>query len=302
MQNEYIPPAWNEFSKNLKYFPVIVKSLEKIHDTSWSMEPNTHDWFEMVCIKKGNAIFTIEEADVPLAANNLVIIQPHKRHQFRVKSTSCEFMVISFSYNHHHDSDGDGFGLDNFITNLQTTGNGDYIALKLGPKNEIVNTMTSILRERDRGEIWSDFLVYLLVMELFVLLSRNIKLEYEQNIKYKSMNLSDSLSVAKQYMDDNYSREITLGDVARYVYLSESYFAHSFKAAFGISPKSYILNARITQAVEVLKHTDMKISDVAIYVGFSSQQRFNDIFKKSMGVTPLKYRKKWKQSITNKIL
>jgi AraC-like DNA-binding protein len=101
-------------------------------------------------------------------------------------------------------------------------------------------------------------------------------------------------------MDNNYKREITLADVAKYVYLSESYFAHAFKEAFGISPKRYLLNIRVETSKKLLADTDMKISDVALSVGFSSQQRYNDIFRKFENITPLKYRKIAKQNKVNK--
>jgi len=38
--------------------------------------------------------------------------------------------------------------------------------------------------------------------------------------------------------------------------------------------------------------TSLKISDIALNVGFSNQQRFNEMFKKYAGLTPLQYRKK----------
>lgn len=300
--------AWKDFASKLKYFPVIVKSLEKIHDTTWDMEKNIHDHYEMVYIKRGNAVFNISGEDVLLSPNNIVIIKPHQWHKFNVKSKACEFIVISFLFNtleseeEPRSSEGATSSLENFINSIKNMEDSSYVTLRLGPKNEIVGTMRRILRERDKGEIWSEFLIYILVTELFVLISRTMKQEYEQSSKYRSMNLKESLYIAKEYMDHNYNRDIVLGDVARYIYLSESYFAHSFKDEFHISPKNYILKKRIETAKEILVTTDMKISDVAISVGFSSQQRFNDIFRKTEGTTPLKYRKQWKEKMMNKIV
>jgi len=47
----------------------------------------------------------------------------------------------------------------------------------------------------------------------------------------------------------------------------------------------------VERAKELLKDTDNRISDIALSVGFSNQQRFNDIFKKYVKLTPLQYRK-----------
>ena len=69
-----IPKAWETVLSKANFLPVIVKNLERVHDTSWSMEPNRHDSFEMVYIKKGLAIFEIngESAGRP---------QRHNHHQ-----------------------------------------------------------------------------------------------------------------------------------------------------------------------------------------------------------------------------
>ena len=47
----------------------------------------------------------------------------------------------------------------------------------------------------------------------------------------------------------------------------------------------------INRAKELLSTTDMKINDIALKVGFLSQQRFNDAFKRLENLTPLNYRK-----------
>ena len=160
--------------------------------------------------------------------------------------------------------------------------------------------LDNILRERELGMMWDDLMTHLLLMELFVHISRTLKNEWEQNIKNRSLKIKEVLHIAKEYIDTNYSKELTLSDVAKYVFLSESYFAHTFKNEFNISPKSYILKVRIEASTELLAQTDMKISDIALSVGFSSQQRYNDMFRKCMNMTPLKYRKQAKLDRLNK--
>jgi len=304
MENLLLPHAWNETMSNLSYFPVIVKSLEKIHDTSWSMEPNIHDNYEMVYIKKGSASFCISGEYVQLSPHNIVIIKPKQWHKFEVKSSSCEFIVLSFTFDKNKDVDqklSERLGLEDFIDNIRDLEKNPYVTLNPGPKNEIINILRKILKEREKQEEWSDFLIYLLILELFVHISRTMKQEWEETTRFRSMNLKENLNIARDFIMQNYDKDITLSDIAKYVYLSESYFAHSFKDQFGTSPKNFILKARIEASKEILSKTDMKISDIAISVGFLSQQRFNDIFKKMENMTPLKYRKLYKQSMVNRI-
>ena len=292
--NDQLPRAWDELAEKLTYMPAVVKTIEKIHDTNWSMTVSRHDHFEMVYIKKGTAVFQIEGIDVNMVPHSVVIIKPGKAHKFIVKSEMCEFIVLSFTFktqNNEHDSH---VSLTDFKEYIEDEATGDYLFLNLSRKNDIVHVMNRILRERMKYQVWGDFLSCLLILELFVLLSRTLKQEWEQSAKNRNLKLHELLSIAKEYIDNNYDKDLTLTDVAKYIYLSDSYFAHSFKDKFGISPKSYILKVRIESAKEYLKNTDMKVSEVAKMVGFSSQQRFNDIFRKHEDITPLAYRQKCK--------
>lgn len=302
MSETMLPKAWETLANKKGFLPVIVKTLEKIHDTSWSMDPNRHDHFEMVYIKRGNAVFQIAGHDVSMGPNDIVIIKPYQLHKFNVKSQGgCEFIVLSFKFHNQHDDDYSDVSLNDFIEFVKNKESGAFISLKVSRKNDIVYVMNRILREKEKQEVWGEFLSYLLIMELFVLISRALKMEWEENIKSKSLKLKELMQIAKEYMETNYEKDLTLTDVARYIFLSQSYFAHAFKEEFDISPKSYLLKVRVEKSKELLEKTDLKVSDVALSVGFSSQQRYNDIFKKYVGMTPLKYRKVAKAQRMNKV-
>ncbi len=292
--NERLPHAWDDLVEKLTFMPAIVKTIEKIYDINWSMDVNRHDHFEMVYIKKGNAFFQIEGIDVNMPPHSLIIIKPGRAHKFVVKSDVCELIVLSFTFKSQKNDIDSHVSLTDFIEYIEDDTTGDFLFLPLSKKNDIVYVMNRILRERIKNQVFGDFLSCLLVIELFVLLSRALKQEWEQSAKNRNLKLHELLNIAKEYIDSNYDKDLTLTHVAKYIYLSDSYFAHSFKDRFGISPKSYILRVRIEASKEYLKNTDTKVADVAKIVGFSSQQRFNDIFKKHVGITPLNFRQKCK--------
>jgi len=300
MMNEArLPKVWDEMMEKLIYMPAIVKTIEKIHDTNWSMNASKQDYYEMVYVKKGNAVFQVEGAEVNMVPHSVIIIKPQKSNKFVVKSENCELIVLYFMFKNRKNEGNSHVALTDFMEYVEDEANGDFLFLKLGRKNDIIHVMNRILRERVKYQVWGDFLSAVLVIELFVLLSRALKLEWEQSAKNRNLKLVELLNIAKEYIDNNYSQDLSLSQISKYIYLSDSYFAHSFKNKFGISPKSYILKVRIDAAKELLENTDMKVSDVAASVGFSSQQRFNDIFRKYENITPLKYRQICKKAKMN---
>lgn len=292
MDTNVIPKAWESLISASSFLPVIVKTIERIHDKSWSMEPNRHDNFEMVYIKKGNAVFEISGQPVSIGPNDIIIIKPMQPHKFIVKSEAgCEFIVLNFAFTNQVNGDFSGISLEDFLNFVKGKESGAFIALKVSQKNEIITLLNRILRERENNDIGSDFLNHLLVLELFVLISRALKMEWENSIKNKSPKLQELIHISVNFINNNFERDISLGDIARFVFLSPSYFTRAFKEEIGLSPINFLLKVRIDRAKELLVDTSLKISDIALSVGFSNQQRFNEIFKKYAKVTPLQYRK-----------
>jgi len=292
LDNNILPKAWESLLSSSTFIPVIVKTIERFHDTSWHMEPNIHECFEMVYIKRGHAVFEIAGYPAEIGPNDIIIIKPNQPHKFIVKSESgCEFIVLSFKFVNRFDGQYSDVSLENFLDFVSSKETGAFITLKVSQKNDIIVLLNRILKEKENPDIGSELINYLLVMELFVLISRALKMEWENSIKNKSPKLKELIQASVNYINNNYERDISLKDIARYVFLSTSYFTRAFKEEMGISPINYLLQVRVERAKELLKDTDSRISDIALSVGFSNQQRFNDIFKKYVKLTPLQYRK-----------
>lgn len=91
---------------------------------------------------------------------------------------------------------------------------------------------------------------------------------------------------AKQFIDDNYQKTISLKDIAKAVNLSPTYFREIFSAGVQKSPHRYLLEQRIRAAKNALIIDDSPIVEIAYSCGFSSQSYFNYVFKKETGQTP----------------
>ncbi|MBQ6481003.1 MAG: response regulator [Anaerolineaceae bacterium] len=95
---------------------------------------------------------------------------------------------------------------------------------------------------------------------------------------------------AKQYISENYSKSISLVDIAEHVGLNASYFSQLFKTETGQTYMKYLTNYRIEKAKELLKDPTLKIFEVGEMVGYSDPQYFNRIFRQVVNSTPREYR------------
>jgi len=292
METTTIPKAWEGVLGSASFIPVTsVKSIERYHDAQWSKGLSIHETFEMVYIKSGEGIFEIGGQNVDVGPNDIVIIKPHQHHKMNVTSNGgCDFIVLYFKFMnqaHHALSET---SLEDFINFVSGKESGAFIKLKVTQKNDIIVLLNRILKEKSSDQLGSDLLNYLMLMELFVLISRALKAEWENSIKNKSPKIKELMQSAIRFVLNNFEREISITDIAKYVFLSPSYFTRAFKEDTGFSPMQYLLNIRITRACELLKETDMKAGEIAHSVGFSNQQRFNDMFKKQIKMTPMQYK------------
>ncbi len=106
---------------------------------------------------------------------------------------------------------------------------------------------------------------------------------------YIDIKHGDAIHKVVQYIRTNYSEKITLDDMATMVYLSPSYFSRIFKHELGTSFSAYLTMVRIEKSKEMLLHSNLKLIDISIACGFSDQSYFTKIFKKNVGMLPLKY-------------
>jgi two-component system response regulator YesN len=101
---------------------------------------------------------------------------------------------------------------------------------------------------------------------------------------------SEHLSKAIGYIAQNYADDLSLGNVATRVFVSEYYLSHLFRKEMNTTFSNYVCRIRIDKAKEFLK-TDklIQIQEVAGRVGFNDANYFTKIFKKTTGVTPKEY-------------
>lgn len=116
--------------------------------------------------------------------------------------------------------------------------------------------------------------------------------EAVQKHRLQLKNYSTPIRKTVEYLNLNYSQDISLLRLADIVHFSPSHLSKAFKKETGITISQYLINMRCSRAAEMLKDTDLSIADISNYVGYPDNNYFVKIFKKQYGVTPTAFRKK----------
>lgn len=108
---------------------------------------------------------------------------------------------------------------------------------------------------------------------------------------------SHVISKAEKYVAENYcDPNISLISVAKVVGLSSAHFSTVFSQSVGRSFINYLTGLRIERAKELLATTNMKLSTIAMEIGYNEPNYFSHVFRKLEGITPKEYRNRMQQA------
>lgn len=97
---------------------------------------------------------------------------------------------------------------------------------------------------------------------------------------------------ALNYIEQNFQNDISVENIASFCGLNRTYFGRIFKETVGKSPQQFLLSYRMAKAAELLKLTELSISDIGNAVGYPNQFHFSRAFKNVYGVSPREWRNK----------
>ena len=103
------------------------------------------------------------------------------------------------------------------------------------------------------------------------------------------------LNPAIMLIETQLSQTLLVSDLSAACALSPDYFSKLFYQEFGITPARYVTQRRITQASELLRHTQLSIDHIADQCGFTNRFHFSRVFKQLLGQPPAGYRKQQQQ-------
>ena len=100
----------------------------------------------------------------------------------------------------------------------------------------------------------------------------------------------------RQFLHDRYTQKIGLDELAAEFNVSKYHLQRSFRRYFGQSPGEYLMKLRMSRAKELLRATDLPVSEVAYRVGMDNTSYFISVFHSREGATPQQYRRSWSPS------
>lgn len=256
-------------------------------DICYTCDSHYHDSYEVYYLTAGTRRQFVDHKIYDIRKGDLILIPRRVIHKTTaIDRNQHTRYLLSFSEEFAQDICG-GLG--------DTVLQGVFSAVKLtvpeAQREYVLELFERISRESlaAGADPLSRIMVKSCISQLLVFIYRsNRKRPAEEQVQEIP---EEKIQQAAKYICDHFRQPLTLEEVASRVYMSQTYFSKRFKKVTGLNFCEYLLSVRIRAADELLLETNRPVADIAAECGFGDANYFGDVFKKMMGMSPMKYRK-----------
>ena len=253
-----------------KLFPFEGKDGNYIRDKHW------HRSVEIFALFKGELRFFINEKEYPLRPGEFMLVNSNEVHSvLSPKANKTIVLQIPLSTFEKYYTD------ERFIYFSHSSRLQDEEVMKL------VEDMYFIYTEKKCGyelKVQSQFF-----MLVYILVTKYRKTEVSPELVRHSRKLN-KLSAITAYMKDNYTKELSLENVAKTFGYSPTYLSRMFQKYAKTNYKAYLNNIRLEHAYKDLMNSELSIGNIAENNGFPNSKAFAKVFKEKYKMLPSEFR------------
>lgn len=253
-----------------------------------------HDEIEIIYIKKGRGMITVDFKQYPVHAQTIALIIPGQLHSIeQYEQETMEYENIIFHPHILLSKQTDSCTTDFFTPLMDGTLS---VPVLYKPDNPLYYEIAGCIDANDEickttPNAYQLFIKSQLFM-LFFILFHKCSARQVQKKNFKSL---EKMKQILKFLENHYMEKITIEQIAKEVNLSPSYFMKYFKNTMGTSFIDYLNEYRLTMASRLLMTSDSSILNIAAEVGFDNLSYFNRSFKKRFKQTPREYRRQYSQ-------
>lgn len=252
---------------------------------------HSHDFCELAIVTRGSAMHMLEGNAFPVTAGDVFLLQGRQRHYFYERQN---LDLINIMY------DPDKIALpENELRRmpgycamfmLEPTFRRQHrfasrLHLKRVPLAHVERLVEEMEHECDAVKTGHEVALRAKLLELMVYLSR----------AYTSTDSTEAHALLRVgnvigALENDFAKDWKLGDLLKIAHMSRSNLMRVFRKATGQPPIEYLVRLRIQRAMELLRGTDLSVTEIALEVGFNDSNYFTRSFRKATSQSPRQYR------------
>ena len=285
MTRSRFPDGFRILKGNQEFVTYIEHSSLRVwySETPWHFENHSHSAVEIIVPLKGEVIYTVDDSTYRVQSNEVLIVPPNRIHSLTMHEGSARYLLL--------------FEPDNIfgMRDMQLVEDMLHTPLYLTGQSEAQESIRALLLQTvscyERREFMWNSLCYSYLLQMYARLGQFNMSREQRQIELRSQRIDPEIvDSARLFIDQNYMRDITLGDVSSFTGFSKCYFSRVFKQQLGLSFSEYLRRKRVSMAEELLIHSRQPIQEIAMRAGFGSVATFNRVFRDARNCTPSRYR------------
>lgn len=263
-----------------------------INEGKFSFPHHWHDEIEIVYSMEGLTKVGVNNMIYELYPESILLIGSGDVHYYLPLPEDGKKVIIQFNLS-IFDSSGSTISDKRFIRCLFDRSKKMSSQWDEKTHKEICRQIREVITEYAEKKQGYKLALKARLFDLVVILLRYVPMEdYSTEEETKHREKLKRLEAVFQYVENNYTTQITLDEVAAKAGFSLYHFTRFFKENTGLTFGQFLNNYRITKAEWHLINKEGSITEIAYKAGFNSLKTFNRIFKQIKGCSPSDYLKK----------
>ncbi|MBO4491496.1 MAG: helix-turn-helix domain-containing protein [Lentisphaeria bacterium] len=249
-----------------------------------------HNFSEIVLILSGTGVHICDGKQYPIRGGDVLLLHPGVTHGYDHQDLELVNIVYDAKKLILPIYDGASMPLfRKFFPDPQESFQGQakpLLSLQAEDQKKIFGLVHDLMAERTNDRPGCRLFSQVLFLEIIIALCR---LHQESAPAEKT---PFRIGEALEYMNQYYDHAISIEQLARKACMSRWSLFHHFKKAVGCSPIQYLIQIRVSRAMELLRYTELHIGEIAYQCGFPDSNYFCKVFRMQAGISPREFRQK----------
>jgi AraC-like DNA-binding protein len=263
--------------------------------------PHIHDCYEIGYIQSGYGILMLGDQEYPFEAGQVYIINDLAPHMGYAMDGMVQLFAVHFQ---PAIIDGSWISQMRAETQLPFLPNfnrhGPLLPVD-DPVNGTVRELLDAMRtEAEHAETAWEVIVSGLIVQAAGHLARRLLANADDVVgDQRRRDAFQRIQPILKLIEDDYTRPLSLDEMAGTAHLSRSHCCALFQLALGTTPIAYRNNRRLMEGQRLLRNTTLTVREIAYRVGFRSVQEFDRLFRREVGMPPRAFRQQFDEALRN---
>ncbi|MGN0348344.1 MAG: AraC family transcriptional regulator [Roseburia sp.] len=269
--------------------PTVISALVQHRSNFYKFGKHLHSNMELYHFLTGQCKMDIGNQVITCHKGDVVLLLPNIVHSFYLDTAErCTFHHIHFTPDLY--SNVFVQETDDSETDLMTTfilKNHTYFKTKADER--LSGLILSIVEKAASKTPSANAYMNLNLLELMLYVLE--KSECKALSTERSQTKNEYVSAALTFIQKNYATKLLIRDISNHLNISSRYLSKIFFEHMNVTIGNYLNNYRINQSIDLMRNTDMTLTEIAAQVGLKDSQHFSKLFKSIIGINPHQYRK-----------